>query len=249
MEEIIKQLEKEKAECAEKMSRIQDAINALDGIGIKEIVPIQIDKKILKMTRKGIPGDKKSSKVTRSNRKCIWTDEIFRFIKDNLELSNPELIKEIKRKFGMRVTYSALCSQMSLKGISRKKKLPAANAKRKDFTSDEVREKIKMKRERIERIKEKNNAADNTRKNIEKIAKPKSNVDEIESELIDFIETNWQRFKGSKIITQINNRFGIGFNPEKYRDFCMKQRIGKFKEMPEDQTDEDYDDIEFAEED
>jgi len=50
-----------------------------------------------------------------------WTEEILKFIKDNLEMKNEELAKEIKKRFGLKCTKDTVAVTMSNYNIRREK--------------------------------------------------------------------------------------------------------------------------------
>jgi hypothetical protein len=141
--------------------------------------------------RKTIPPSSSKFRKRESNK---WTSEIFSFIKDNLELSNPELIKEIKRKFNMKVTYSALCSQMSIQRISRKNT---------EFKKTYNARSPALRRKQYDAIVEKNNKP-KPEKPI-KVEKDKKQS-KYTPEIIEFMREN-SELPNAEIISKVKEKF------------------------------------------
>jgi len=68
---------------------------------------------------------KKLPKVTKSNRGKLerkenqWTEEVFEFVKNNLQFKNRDIAEKINKKFGLKTTEGSLGVQMCKHGIKR----------------------------------------------------------------------------------------------------------------------------------
>jgi hypothetical protein len=129
MEEIIEQLKNKKNELEAQIEKIDKIINFIEDT-YKEETPIEQSRKEEKLCdlipKVKAPEWKKNfnKKEIKRNRKSgwkkgIWTEEIFGFIKNNLNKTNNELSEEIEKEFGIKFTPKAIACQMSVHNIKR----------------------------------------------------------------------------------------------------------------------------------
>jgi hypothetical protein len=156
MEEAIEQLKAERDVYEARVAKLDKIISELENIDDGKVEPKKPGKKrgrrghykkhtkksIEKVSEEKIDHRKYPNHVKKKpshNPKSKYTEEIDEYLVKNSHKKNPELLKEISKKFGIKTTLGGLAFHISAEGLRKNKLREAAESELEDDDDDDSR--------------------------------------------------------------------------------------------------------------